>query len=66
MNIPGAAVEIVGGIRVGRMRLELPGSAERNAAPITRLRDGGLFVEVLSAGIPSTECPPTEVRQAGA
>ena len=47
VNILGAAVEIVSGKRVGRMRLELPGSAASNAVPISRLKDSGLFVEVL-------------------
>jgi D-methionine transport system ATP-binding protein len=48
INILGAAVENVGDHRVGRMRLELPGSLESNLAPIARLRDDGLFVEVLT------------------
>jgi len=66
VNILGAAVEIVGGTRVGRMRLELPGDADRNSVPIRRLRDSGLFVEVLSAGILSAGSPSIEVREAGA
>ncbi|CAN5287483.1 ATP-binding cassette domain-containing protein [soil metagenome] len=47
VNILGAAVEIVADHRVGRMRLELPGGVAGNAVPIARLRDSGLFVEVL-------------------
>jgi D-methionine transport system ATP-binding protein len=47
VNILGAAVEIVSDHRVGRMRLELPGSVQSNAVPIGRLKDSGLFVEVL-------------------
>jgi D-methionine transport system ATP-binding protein len=49
VNILGAAVELVGGHRVGRMRLELPGTASSNAVPIQTLKDSGLFVEVLAA-----------------
>jgi len=66
VNILGAAVEVVGGTRVGRMRLELPGNADRNSAPITRLRDSGLFVEVLSAGVLCAGSLSAEVREAGA
>jgi D-methionine transport system ATP-binding protein len=47
VNILGAAVELVGEHRVGRMRLELPGDVARNAVPIARLTESGLFVEVL-------------------
>ncbi|RFA09893.1 methionine ABC transporter ATP-binding protein [Subtercola boreus] len=47
VNILGAAVEIVSDHRVGRMRLELPGSVATNAVPIARLKDSGLYVEVL-------------------
>jgi D-methionine transport system ATP-binding protein len=47
VNILGAAVEVVAAKRVGRMRLELPGAVSENAVPIARLRESGLFVEVL-------------------
>ena len=66
VNILGAAVEVVGGTRVARMRLELPGNADRNSAPITRLRDSGLFVEVLSAGVLCAGSLSAEVRESGA
>jgi len=49
VNILGAAVEIVGGHRVGRMRLELPGTVDSNRVPIETLKESGLFVEVLAA-----------------
>ena len=49
VNILGAAVELVGGHRVGRMRLELPGTVESNRVPIETLKESGLFVEVLAA-----------------
>ncbi|MEA9987188.1 MULTISPECIES: methionine ABC transporter ATP-binding protein [Subtercola] len=52
VNILGAAVENVGDHRVGRMRLELPGDRASNEAPIARLRDSGLFVEVLDDVMP--------------
>jgi len=49
VNILGAAVELVGGHRVGRMRLELPGTVDSNRVPIETLKESGLFVEVLAA-----------------
>ncbi|PPF79640.1 methionine ABC transporter ATP-binding protein [Subtercola sp. Z020] len=49
VNILGAAVEIVSDHRVGRMRLELPGSLDSNERPIEQLRASGLYVEVLEA-----------------
>jgi D-methionine transport system ATP-binding protein len=49
VNILGAAVEIVGDHRVGRMRLELPGPVAGNENAISRLKESGLFVEVLDA-----------------
>ncbi|MQY08302.1 methionine ABC transporter ATP-binding protein [Actinomadura macrotermitis] len=46
VNILGGAVEEVGGTRVGRLRVELPGDPETNAAQLAHLRDAGLTVEV--------------------
>ena len=66
VNILGAALEIVGGTRVGRMRLELPGTDGRNSLPIAGLRNSGLFVEVLSGGGLSAGSLPTDVPGAGA
>ena len=51
VNILGAAVEIVSDHRVGRMRLELPGSPDTNAKPIAQLKQSGLYVEVLEASL---------------
>ncbi|MCU1637410.1 MAG: methionine transporter ATP-binding protein [Microbacteriaceae bacterium] len=48
ISILGAAVETIGDRRVGRLRLELPGNIEANAAPVARLRESGLFLEVLT------------------
>ncbi|WP_049577064.1 methionine ABC transporter ATP-binding protein [Streptomyces sp. SBT349] len=49
-SIVNAAVERVGGRQVGRMRVELPGPAEKNAAPLAFLRDQGLTVELPGEG----------------
>ncbi|WP_199486389.1 methionine ABC transporter ATP-binding protein [Actinomadura logoneensis] len=53
VNILGGAVEEVGGTRIGRLRIELPGAPELNAAQLAHLRDAGLTVEVHTA--PGTE-----------
>ncbi|RBM23960.1 methionine ABC transporter ATP-binding protein [Streptomyces sp. PT12] len=46
VSIVGATVERVGTRQIGRMRVELPGPAEKNAAPLAFLRDQGLTVEL--------------------
>ncbi|GAA1854814.1 methionine ABC transporter ATP-binding protein [Actinomadura bangladeshensis] len=46
VNILGGAVETVGGERVGRLQLELPGDPDTNAAQLAFLRDSGLTVDV--------------------
>jgi D-methionine transport system ATP-binding protein len=46
VNILGGAVEEVGGRRVGRLQLQLPGGPADNAAQIAHLRESGLAVEV--------------------
>ncbi|WP_167041873.1 ATP-binding cassette domain-containing protein [Salinibacterium sp. ZJ454] len=46
ISILGAAIETIGGNQAGRTRLQLPGSAQTNAAAIEDLRSQGLLVEV--------------------
>ncbi|GGZ40534.1 methionine import ATP-binding protein MetN [Streptomyces inusitatus] len=46
ISILGAAMDTVGGLQVGRMRIELPGRFEENVVPIGFLRERGLQVEV--------------------
>ncbi|WP_026416868.1 methionine ABC transporter ATP-binding protein [Actinomadura oligospora] len=46
VNILGGAVEEVGGTRIGRLRIGLPGDPDLNAAQLAHLRDAGLTVEV--------------------
>ncbi|MEV4254521.1 ATP-binding cassette domain-containing protein [Spirillospora sp. NPDC049652] len=53
VNILGGAVEEVGGTRIGRLRIELPGAPDVNAAQLAHLRDAGLTIEVHAA--PGTE-----------
>lgn len=47
ISILGAAIDTVGGLQVGRMRLELPGRYEDNVVPIGFLREQGLQIDVL-------------------
>ena len=49
VSILGAAIESIGGSQAGRTRLQLPGSPDRNAAPIADLRGQGLLVEIAGA-----------------
>ncbi|MFR9799318.1 methionine ABC transporter ATP-binding protein [Streptomyces sp. MS06] len=46
ISILGAAVDTVGGLQVGRMRIALPGSYEDNVVPIGLLREQGLQIDV--------------------
>jgi D-methionine transport system ATP-binding protein len=46
ISILGAAIDTVGGLQVGRMRIELPGRYEDNVVPIGFLREKGLQVDV--------------------
>ncbi|MEU0246395.1 ATP-binding cassette domain-containing protein [Streptomyces sp. NPDC006235] len=46
ISILGAAIDTVGGLQVGRMRIELPGRFEDNVVPIGFLREKGLQVDV--------------------
>ncbi|MFC8144155.1 methionine ABC transporter ATP-binding protein [Streptomyces paradoxus] len=47
ISILGAAIDTVGGLQVGRMRIELPGRYEDNVVPIGFLREQGLQIDVL-------------------
>ncbi|MFB4317951.1 methionine ABC transporter ATP-binding protein [Actinomadura sp. 21ATH] len=55
VNILGGAVEEIAGTRVGRLRIELPGDPDVNAAQLAHLREAGLAVEVRT---PATPAPP--------
>ncbi|MEU5098865.1 ATP-binding cassette domain-containing protein [Streptomyces sp. NPDC020996] len=46
ISILGAAIDTVGGLQVGRMRIELPGRYEDNVVPIGFLREQGLHIDV--------------------
>ncbi|GAB3669886.1 ATP-binding cassette domain-containing protein [Actinocorallia lasiicapitis] len=46
VNVLGGAIEEVGDLRVGRLRIELPGSPELNAPQIAHLREHGLSLEI--------------------
>ncbi len=47
ISILGAAIDTVGGLQVGRMRIELPGRYDDNVVPIGFLREQGLQIDVL-------------------
>jgi D-methionine transport system ATP-binding protein len=47
ISILGAAIDTVGGLQVGRMRIELPGRYEDNVVPIGFLREQGLQIDVV-------------------
>jgi D-methionine transport system ATP-binding protein len=49
VNILGGAVEEIGDSRIGRLRIELPGDPDINAAQLAHLRESGLTVEVHAA-----------------
>ncbi len=59
ISILGAAIDTVGGLQVGRMRIELPGRYEDNVVPIGFLREQGLQIDVLGASgqKPAQESP---------
>ncbi|GAB2845307.1 ATP-binding cassette domain-containing protein [Actinocorallia aurea] len=46
VNVLGGAIEEVGDTRVGRLRIELPGTPELNAPQIAHLRESGLTLEI--------------------
>ena len=50
VGLLGAAIETIAGAQSGRTRLELPGTADANAAAINDLRAQGLVVEIVRSG----------------
>jgi D-methionine transport system ATP-binding protein len=55
ISILGAAVDTVGGLQIGRMRIALPGRYEDNVVPIGFLREQGLGVDVVGEPQPAEE-----------
>ncbi|WP_458242720.1 methionine ABC transporter ATP-binding protein [Streptomyces sp. MAI_2237] len=55
ISILGAAIDTVGGLQVGRMRIELPGRYEDNVVPIGFLREQGLQIDVVGESRPVKE-----------
>ncbi|GAA3926379.1 ATP-binding cassette domain-containing protein [Actinomadura viridis] len=68
VNILGGSVERIGGTRFGRLRIELPGDPDLNAAQIAHLREAGLTVEVRTPAAPEplagTAVPETAAEEA--
>ncbi|WP_433335732.1 methionine ABC transporter ATP-binding protein [Spirillospora sp. CA-294931] len=58
VNILGGAVERVGDVRIGRLRVALPGVPDANAAQLAHLRDAGLTVEVHGGAADHEEITP--------
>lgn len=48
ISILGAAIDTVGGLQIGRMRIELPGRYEDNVVPVGFLREQGLQIDVVN------------------
>lgn len=55
ISILGAAIDTVGGLQVGRMRLELPGRYEDNVVPVGFLREQGLQIDIVGESQPVKE-----------
>jgi D-methionine transport system ATP-binding protein len=55
ISILGAAIDTVGGLQVGRMRLELPGRYEDNVVPVGFLREQGLQIDIVGDSQPVKE-----------
>ncbi|WP_326751749.1 ATP-binding cassette domain-containing protein [Streptomyces hirsutus] len=55
ISILGAAIDTVGGLQVGRMRIELPGRYEDNVVPIGFLREQGLHIETVEQTEPAQQ-----------
>ncbi|MFF8033285.1 MULTISPECIES: methionine ABC transporter ATP-binding protein [unclassified Streptomyces] len=53
ISILGAAIDTVGGLQIGRMRIELPGRYEENVVPIGFLREQGLQIDVVNREQPA-------------
>ncbi|SCE18112.1 D-methionine transport system ATP-binding protein [Streptomyces sp. di188] len=53
ISILGAAIDTVGGLQVGRMRIELPGRYEDNVVPVGFLREQGLQIDVVDHDEPA-------------
>lgn len=53
ISILGAAIDTVGGLQIGRMRIELPGRYEDNVVPVGFLREQGLQIDVVNEDRPA-------------
>jgi D-methionine transport system ATP-binding protein len=62
ISILGAAIDTVGGLQIGRMRIELPGRYEDNVVPIGFLREQGLQIDVVN----TTDGTPSALLKEGA
>ncbi|MEV7286610.1 ATP-binding cassette domain-containing protein [Streptomyces sp. NPDC093252] len=60
ISILGAAIDTVGGLQVGRMRIELPGRYEDNVVPIGFLREQGLQIDPVNSGDPAPAGEPVK------
>ncbi|MET8825354.1 ATP-binding cassette domain-containing protein [Streptomyces sp. NPDC004610] len=60
ISILGAAIDTVGGLQVGRMRIELPGRYEDNVVPIGFLREQGLQIDPVNNGDPAPAGEPVK------
>ncbi|MDT0572995.1 ATP-binding cassette domain-containing protein [Streptomyces sp. DSM 3412] len=63
ISILGAAIDTVGGLQIGRMRIELPGRYEDNVVPVGFLREQGLQIEVVGRDVPTPAPTSTPVKE---
>ena len=63
ISILGAAIDTVGGLQIGRMRIELPGRYEDNVVPIGFLREQGLQIDLVD---PAVTAPASTLLKEGA
>ncbi|MDX3642880.1 methionine ABC transporter ATP-binding protein [Streptomyces sp. MB09-02B] len=63
ISILGAAIDTVGGLQIGRMRIELPGRYEDNVVPIGFLRERGLQIDVVGRDTRTSAPTSTPVKE---
>ncbi|WP_181383574.1 methionine ABC transporter ATP-binding protein [Streptomyces sp. NWU339] len=59
ISILGAAIDTVGGLQVGRMRIELPGRYEDNVVPVGFLREQGLQIDIVERAARAAQAEQT-------
>ncbi|MBZ3902463.1 MULTISPECIES: methionine ABC transporter ATP-binding protein [Streptomyces] len=63
ISILGAAIDTVGGLQIGRMRIELPGRYEDNVVPVGFLREQGLQIDVVGRDARTSAATSAPVKE---